>query len=85
MQTFYSAWVTNESMQGGGMGVEVRGLRVSVELDLTPPAISLSRGTGLRVQWSSAGRRSLSTHKVPDLIHRRTVSFAELQTCTTSF
>lgn len=84
-QTFYSARVRDESMWGGGAGVEVWGLCVSVEVDLTP----LSRGTGLRVQWSPAGRRSLSTHAdahshryaVHYQYHTCTVTFTEVQTC----
>lgn len=35
-QTFYSSWVSDDSVWGGGVRVEVCGLCVSVEVDLTP-------------------------------------------------
>lgn len=43
--------------RGGGGGVRVVCLRGGGP---QPPAVSLSGGTGLRVQWSPARRRSLS-------------------------
>lgn len=41
----------------------------------SPPAVCLSRANGLRVHWSPAGRRSLSTHTVTGLL--RIMSFID--------
>lgn len=82
-QTFYSARVRDESMWGGGAGVEVWGSVCLRGGGPHPPAISLSRGTGLRVQRSPAGRRSLSPHT--DAHSPRQAVHYQYHTCTVTF